>query len=146
MDRQAHVASLAFMVQRPGQCVTHEMALAVRQLSTVSNPVARPLRPTFTDVGVAGWHLCRHGWNPNSYSRRAACPQRLCTKSLDLTRLFVQVPILYKKRRKEDWNRCKPAFLKIQIETVSLFPRLQYPCSGQWVPPRQRKTSQKRDI
>ncbi len=28
MDGQAHVVSLAFMVQRPGQFVTHEMPLA----------------------------------------------------------------------------------------------------------------------
>jgi hypothetical protein len=28
LDLQAHIVSLAFIVQRPGQSVTHEMALA----------------------------------------------------------------------------------------------------------------------
>jgi hypothetical protein len=35
---------------------------------------------------------------------------------------------------------------KNQTETASLFPRLEYFCSAQWVPPRQWKTSPKRDI
>jgi hypothetical protein len=32
MNRQAHIVSLAFMVQRPGQRVTHEMSLAAQRL------------------------------------------------------------------------------------------------------------------
>ena len=32
MNRQAHIVSLAFMVQRTGQRVTHEMALAAERL------------------------------------------------------------------------------------------------------------------
>jgi hypothetical protein len=32
MNGQAHIVSLALMVQRPGQSVTHEMALAAERL------------------------------------------------------------------------------------------------------------------
>jgi len=45
MDCQAHVVSLAFMVQRPGESVTYEMALAVppltRRLTLRAEPGAR---------------------------------------------------------------------------------------------------------
>jgi hypothetical protein len=34
MNRQAHIVSLAFIVQRPGQSVTHEMAAAAQTLPT----------------------------------------------------------------------------------------------------------------
>jgi hypothetical protein len=33
MDGQAHVVSLALMVQRPGQSVTHEMPLTAQRLA-----------------------------------------------------------------------------------------------------------------
>jgi hypothetical protein len=34
MNRQSHVVSLPFILQRPGQSVTHEMALAARMPPT----------------------------------------------------------------------------------------------------------------
>jgi hypothetical protein len=34
MNRQSHVVSLPFILQRPGESVTHEMALAARMLPT----------------------------------------------------------------------------------------------------------------
>jgi len=34
VNRQSHVVSLPFILQRPGQSVTHEMALAARTLPT----------------------------------------------------------------------------------------------------------------
>ena len=42
MNRQAHVVSLAFMVQRPGQSVTHEMALAAPPPTRRSRCLAEP--------------------------------------------------------------------------------------------------------
>jgi hypothetical protein len=35
MNRQAHVVSLSFIVQRPGQSVTHKMGLASRTAGTL---------------------------------------------------------------------------------------------------------------
>ena len=48
MNRQAHVVSLAFMVQRPGQSVTHEMALARNRQSHLNVPLTK---------GSQGWQI-----------------------------------------------------------------------------------------
>jgi len=63
VNRQAHVVSLAFMVQRPGQSVTHEMALAAQHdLAAAARAfwphqtVLKPVPSSIIDIRPRGFY------------------------------------------------------------------------------------------